>query len=55
MLIIKNDLKFRCVTKKAIGKAAKIFFADPSIYSVLGGNIGTQREAFVVAMVNKRA
>lgn len=39
--------------KKASGKGAKIFFADPSMYSVLGGNVGTQREAFVVAMTKQ--
>jgi len=34
---------------KTFSKGAKIFLADPSFYSVLGGNTGTRREAFVVA------
>ncbi|TYB87858.1 MAG: ATP-binding protein [Kosmotoga sp.] len=38
----KNDTK-------TFSKGAKIFLADPSFYSVLGGEIGTRREAFVVA------
>jgi len=36
--------------KKASGKGAKILFADPSFYSVLGTNPGTQRESFAVCM-----
>ncbi len=34
--------------RKAFSKGAKILLADPSFYSLSGGNIGTQREAFVV-------
>lgn len=34
---------------KTYSKGAKIFLSDPSFYSVLGGEIGTRREAFVVA------
>ncbi|MGC9384813.1 MAG: ATP-binding protein [Kosmotogaceae bacterium] len=34
---------------KTYSKGAKIFLSDPSFYSVLGGDIGTRREAFVVA------
>jgi len=33
---------------KTFSKGAKIFFADPSIYSVLNGDIGTKRESYVV-------
>lgn len=34
---------------KATGKGAKIFFADPTMYAALNGNLGNVREAFVVA------
>jgi predicted AAA+ superfamily ATPase len=34
---------------KATGKGAKIFFADPSMYAALNGNLGNVRESFVVA------
>lgn len=34
---------------KATGKGAKIFFADPTMYGALNGNLGNVREAFVVA------
>jgi predicted AAA+ superfamily ATPase len=34
---------------KASGKGAKIFFADPTMYGALNGNLGNVREAFVVA------
>ncbi len=33
---------------KTFSKGAKIFFADPSIYSVLNGDMGTRRESYVV-------
>ena len=39
----KND-------NKAKSSGAKIFFADPCLYSVLQGNIGNQRESFVVTL-----
>lgn len=32
---------------RAYSKGAKIFMADPSVYSALGGNLGSRREAFV--------
>ena len=34
---------------KASGKGAKIFLADPSLYAILNGNLGSLREAFVVS------
>lgn len=34
---------------KATGKGAKIFFADPTMYAALNGDLGNVREAFVVA------
>ncbi|HAR43538.1 MAG TPA: AAA family ATPase [Bdellovibrionales bacterium] len=34
---------------KTRSKGAKIFLADPSHYSVLGGDLGNQREAYVAA------
>ncbi|MDQ3235665.1 MAG: AAA family ATPase [Pseudobdellovibrionaceae bacterium] len=34
---------------KAAGKGAKIFFADPTMYAALSGDLGNVREAFVVA------
>lgn len=37
-------------TDHTSGKGAKIFLADPTWYEVLGGNKGSQREAFVCAM-----
>ncbi|MGC8818805.1 MAG: hypothetical protein ACP5QV_05350 [Athalassotoga sp.] len=33
---------------KTFSKGAKIFFADPSIYSVLNGDMGTRRESYIV-------
>ena len=39
----KND-------NKAKSSGAKIFFADPCLYSVLNGNVGNQRESFVVTL-----
>ena len=32
---------------KAYSKGSKIFMADPSVYSALGGNLSSRREAFV--------
>ncbi|MFW5884562.1 MAG: hypothetical protein ACOCVW_03695, partial [bacterium] len=31
------------------GVAEKLFFGDPTLYDVLGGNIGSAREALFVA------
>ncbi|MBP7095372.1 MAG: ATP-binding protein [Spirochaetia bacterium] len=39
----ENDTKARSV-------GAKLFFADPAFYGVLGGNAGTMREALVAAL-----
>lgn len=41
------EIVYRKGDKKAYSKGAKIFLADPSIYNVLEGSIGTMREAFV--------
>jgi predicted AAA+ superfamily ATPase len=38
---------------KVHGKGAKIFFADPSFYHVLGGDIGNTREAIVTTLVRQ--
>jgi predicted AAA+ superfamily ATPase len=35
------------------GKGAKIFFADPSIYSALTGHVGNIREALVVTLLRQ--
>lgn len=43
-----NIVKHKNDTKVS-GKGAKIFFADPSFYHALGGEIGNQREALVVS------
>ena len=40
--------------KKASGKGAKILLADPSFYALLKGNVGSMREAFVVAMAKAK-
>jgi predicted AAA+ superfamily ATPase len=36
--------------RAVMSKGAKILLADPSLYAQLGGNLGSQREAFVVSM-----
>lgn len=36
--------------KSVLSKGAKMFLADPSLYSVLGGQAANQREAYVVSM-----
>ena len=36
--------------RSAMSKGAKMLLADPSLYSVLRGNEGTMREAYVVTM-----
>ncbi len=41
-------------TKKAYTKGAKIFFADPTMYYVLEGNLGNVREAFVAFVLKNR-
>lgn len=39
--------------KKAKTAGAKLFFADPCLYSVLRGNVGTMRESFVTALLEE--
>ena len=39
--------------KRASSKGAKLLFADPSFYHVLGGDRGNAREAFLVSMAHQ--
>lgn len=55
LLTVMTQLEMLHIVRKATdhtsGKGAKILLADPSWYGVLGGNLGSVREAFIVAML----
>lgn len=55
LLAVMRELELvhivRKKTDRSLGKGAKILLADHTWYSVLGGNLGSQREAFVVSML----